>query len=162
MKKRMASLALIISVWVVSSFQFAPQTSASQDSPPIASNFALAAIANSSAPAVAIFELESQPVVIQQMATASARHINRKIDLESTQARSYEFQIAAEQNEFISRASIISPHLRLETQVRTLLNAVSIAAPGNELAALAALPGVRRVELARESRAFLNASVPLI
>lgn len=162
MKKRMASLVLIISIWFVSSFQFARQTSASQDTQPIASNFALAAIANSTTPAVAIFELESQPVVIQQMALASARHINRKPELESTPARSYELQIASEQDEFISRAATISPHMRLETQVRTLLNAVSIEAPGNELAALAVLPGVRRVELARESRAFLNASVPLI
>ena len=42
------------------------------------------------------------------------------------------------------------------------MNAVSIRAPGYELARIAALPGVRRVQLSRQCHVLLSASVPLI
>jgi subtilisin family serine protease len=50
----------------------------------------------------------------------------------------------------------------VQTEIRKLVNAVSIEAPQAELAAIAALPGVKRVELVREMHAMLDTSVPLI
>jgi subtilisin family serine protease len=50
----------------------------------------------------------------------------------------------------------------VQTEIRKVVNAVSIEAPQAELAAIAALPGVKRVELVREMHAMLDTSVPLI
>ena len=108
----------------------------------------------------AIVELESEPVVRhQRLAEQSHRRV---VDLESSSARAYESALDDEHASFKSRARLVSPNLRVQTEIRKVVNAVSIEAPQAELAAIAALPGVKRVELVREMHAMLDTSVPLI
>lgn len=108
----------------------------------------------------AIVELESEPVVRHQRLTEQSHR--RVIDLESSSARAYESVLDDEHASFKSRARLVSPNLRVQTEIRKVVNAVSIEAPQAELAAIAALPGVKRVELVREMHAMLDTSVPLI
>ncbi len=108
----------------------------------------------------AIVELESEPVAVHQR--LSARLPRREVDFESSEARTYEAQLEIEHASFKSRAALVSPNLRVRTELRKLVNAVSIEASSSELAAIAALPGVKRVELVKEFHALLDASVPLI
>ena len=108
----------------------------------------------------AIVELESEPVVRHQRLTEQSHR--RVIDLESSSARAYESTLDDEHASFKSRARLVSPNLRVQTEIRKVVNVVSIEAPQAELAAIAALPGVKRVELVREMHAMLDTSVPLI
>lgn len=108
----------------------------------------------------AIVELESEPVVRHQRLTEQSHR--RVIDLESSSARAYESALDDEHASFKSRARLVSPNLRVQTEIRKVVNAVSIEVPQAELAAIAALPGVKRVELVREMHAMLDTSVPLI
>ena len=108
----------------------------------------------------AIVELESEPVVRHQRLTEQSHR--RVIDLESSSARAYESALDDEHASFKSRARLVSPNLRVQTEIRKVVNVVSIEAPQAELAAIAALPGVKRVELVREMHAMLDTSVPLI
>lgn len=108
--------------------------------------------------ATAIFELDGEPVVLRQKHQAS----EQKLDLQSPQAVAYEAQLSRQQENFKSLAYGLSPKMRVITELRTLINAISIEAPGTELAAIATLPGIKRVVLRKEYKAVLNASVPLI
>src|SRR5438309_788910 len=108
----------------------------------------------------AIVELENEPVAIHQRLAEGI--LQREIDFEAPSARAYEAQLDGEHTGFISRAALISPKLRVRTELRKLVNAVSIEVSDGELAAIAALPGVKRVELVKEYHALLDASVPLI
>lgn len=108
----------------------------------------------------AIVELESEPVAVHQR--LSSRLPRREVDFESSEARTYETQLEIEHASFKSRAALVAPNLRLRTELRKLVNAVSIEASSSELAAIAALPGVKRVELVKEVHALLDASVSLI
>src|SRR2546423_1440029 len=103
----------------------------------------------------AIIELDGPPVVERMKAHAPAAQPNRRINLESVESQAYEAQVESEQANFKSRAALISPALRVRTELRTLANAVSIEAPGTEVAAIAALPGVKRVEIIKEYHAML-------
>lgn len=108
----------------------------------------------------AIVELQSEPVAAhQQHAMLLSR---REIDLESPEARTYEAQLDSEHADFKSRAVLLSSNLHVRTELRKLVNAVSIEASPSELAAITALPGVKHVELVKEVHAMLDASVPLI
>ena len=108
----------------------------------------------------AIIELENEPVAMQQRATE--RIPRRQIDFESPNARAYEAQLESEHSVFKSRAALISPNLRVRTELSKLANAISVEASPNELAAMAALPGVKRIELVKDFHTLLDASVPLI
>ncbi|HKP84504.1 MAG TPA: S8 family serine peptidase [Blastocatellia bacterium] len=110
----------------------------------------------------AIVELESAPVIERVKPVMSAALRDRRPNLQSAEARGYEAQVESEQANFKSRAALVSPGLRVRTEIRGLANAVSIEAPGAEVAAISALPGVKRVELVKEYQAALDASVPLI
>jgi minor extracellular serine protease Vpr len=108
----------------------------------------------------AIVELESEPVATHQRLTE--RIPRRELDFESPSARSYEAQLESEHSTFRSRAALISPSMRVRADLRKLANAVSVEASASELAAIAALPGVRRIELVKEVHVLLDSSVPLI
>jgi minor extracellular serine protease Vpr len=108
----------------------------------------------------AIVELESEPVARHQRMTEQSPR--RVVDFESSSARAYEAVLDDEHASFKARARLVSPNLRVQTEIRKLVNAVSIEVSQTELAAIAALPGVKRVELVREMHAFLDTSVPLI
>lgn len=108
----------------------------------------------------AIVELQSEPVSVHQR--LAARLPRREVDFETAEARSYEAQLDHEQASFKSRAALVSPGVRVRTELRKLVNAVSIEASSGELAAIAALPGVKHVELVKQVHALLDASVPLI
>jgi minor extracellular serine protease Vpr len=108
----------------------------------------------------AVIELNSEPVAKHQIAI---ERVPRKgIDFESPNAREYEAQIDREHDDFKSRAGLLAPSLRVRAEFRKLANAVSIETSPTELAAIAALPGVKRVEMVKEFHAMLDASVPLI
>ncbi len=108
----------------------------------------------------AIVELASEPVAIHQGATAPLSR--RGIDFEAPAARAYESRLESEQRDFISRATLVSPGVRERTRLRKLANAVSIEAGASEIAAISALPGVKRVQLNRRYHASMDTSVPLI
>jgi minor extracellular serine protease Vpr len=118
------------------------------------------AVASTAVPVSAIVELESEPVVEHQASASPV--LRQRIELESDSARAYESQIRSEHEQFKSRAALVSPNLRVRTELTVLLNAVSIEAPGTEVAAIAALPQVRRVRLTKEYHATLDKSVPLL
>ncbi len=108
----------------------------------------------------AVVELQGEPVAVhQRLATRLPR---REVDFDSSEARAYEAQLDVEHASFKSRAALISPNLRVRTELRRLGNAVSIEASPSELTAIAAMPGVKRVELVKECFATLDTSVPLI
>src|SRR5690242_7891719 len=108
----------------------------------------------------AVIELDSEPVAKHQIAIERVPRTG--IDFESPNAREYEGQIDREHDDFKSRAGLLAPSLRVRAEFRRLANAVSIEATPTELAAIAALPGVKRVEMVKEFHAMLDASVPLI
>ena len=83
-------------------------------------------------------------------------------EFETADALAHESILAAEQQDFKSRAEVISPAMRVRMEMRKLANAVAIEAPADDLERIAAMPGVRRVEPVRRVRATLSASVPLI
>lgn len=108
----------------------------------------------------AVVELQGEPVAVHQR--LAARLQSREVDFDSSEARTYEAQLDAEHATFKSRAALVSPNVLVRTEVRKLVNAVSIEASSSELAAIAALPGVKHVELVKEVHTLLDASVPLI
>ena len=108
----------------------------------------------------AIVELEGDPVAIHERATVLLSR--RGIDFEAPVARAYEARLEGAQEEFMSRAALVSPGIRVRTKLRKLANAVSVEAGASEIAALSALPGVKRVQLTRQYHATIDASVPLI
>lgn len=123
---------------------------------------ALSQAAKSADSVAAIVELESAPLAerVRSLSTLSGR--GRRVDYKSTDALRYEAQLDSEQANFESRAALVSPTLRVRTKLKAVANAVSIEAPANDVAAIAALPGVKRVEFVKRMRATLDASVPLI
>jgi subtilisin family serine protease len=110
----------------------------------------------------AIIELQSDPVVVHEKKLGVAESPDRKLVLESAEAEAYESQLVREQENFKTLARQLSPALRVITELRLLVNAISIEAPGTDLVAIATLPGVKRVQLVREYHATLNRSVSLI
>ena len=108
----------------------------------------------------AIIELEGAPVTERQQVSIMQR--GQRADFASAEAVAIENELRSEQENFKARARLIAPALRVRTELRALINAVSIEARGTEIAALAALPGVKRVELVREFHKLLDSSVPLI
>src|SRR5262245_18612084 len=108
----------------------------------------------------AIVELESDPVAIRQR--RAERVPLRRVDFGSSSAQAYEAQIESEHAQFKSRAALVSPGMEVRTELRKLVNAISVEVSPGELPAVAALPGVKRVELVKEFHAMLSASVPLI
>jgi minor extracellular serine protease Vpr len=108
----------------------------------------------------AIVELDSEPVAMHEQALA--RLPRRGIDFEAPSARAHELRLEVEQQDFMSRAALVSPGVKERTHLRKLANAVSIEAGANEIAAIAALPGVKRVHPDRRYHAAMDTSVPLI
>jgi subtilisin family serine protease len=113
-------------------------------------------------PVVAIVELESEPVAARAARDFPVRSRQRGVDFESSRARQYESDLILEQADFKSRAALIAPDLKIRAQLRKLANAVSIEASPDDIAAISAMPGVKQIEMAREYRATLSSSVPLI
>jgi minor extracellular serine protease Vpr len=110
----------------------------------------------------AIIELESAPVTARMHSQYAMMQRARRADFSSAEAIALDSQLRNEQEEFKARARLVAPGLRVRTELRTLVNAVSVEARGTEVAALSVLPGVKRVELVRECHTMLDSSVPLI
>lgn len=108
----------------------------------------------------AVVELESEPVIPHQRRLE--RIPRREVDFESDSARAYEAQLEEEHASFKSRLALLSPNLRVRTELRKVANAVSVEVSQAELDSIAAIPGVKRVEIVRERHATLDTSVPLI
>jgi minor extracellular serine protease Vpr len=110
----------------------------------------------------AIIELQSDSVVVHEKKLNVATKRDSKIRLDVPEAIAYESQLATEQENFKALARQLAPNLHVITEVRAILNAISIEAPGTDIAAIATLPGVKRIQLTREYHATLNRSIPLI
>src|SRR5215467_11847767 len=109
----------------------------------------------------ALFELGGAPVVAHQRAqTSSPERVDRS-QLLSAAAIDYEASLAGEQHAFEAAAAAVSPDLQVNAELRKLVNAVSVTAPGFEIARIAGLPGVAKSQLSRQYHALLNQSVPL-
>jgi subtilisin family serine protease len=117
---------------------------------------------SSTAVVAAMIELDGEPVVVHEKNLRAVETSDEKLNLESPEAQVYESQLITEQDNFKQLARQLSPTMRVRTELRTLLNVVSIEAPGTEIAAIATLPGVKRVQLVRVYHATLNKSVSLI
>jgi len=118
--------------------------------------------ADTAEPASAIIELESDPVGVFEARERPAPLAGRGVDFESSRALGYESRIAREHQEFLSRASLVAPNIKVRAELRKLANAVSVEAGPSELASLSTLPGVKRVQLTKEYHSTLDTSVPLI
>src|SRR5262249_17651258 len=128
------------------------RTAVTRDSP-------LAALLKPSDTIEAIVTLGSEPVAAMlKRASVGAD----RIDLESDQAHQYEQRLESQQSDFITQALEVAPGLRIKGQLRVLANAISLDMRRPQLDAIAALPGVRSVEIARTCHVLLNRSVPLI
>lgn len=113
-----------------------------------------------SGPFAVIVELESEPVAAHQR--LSERIPRRGVDFEAPSARIYEAKLESEHADFKARAALVSPNLRVRAELHKLANAVSIEVSETALGAIAALPGVKRVEVVKELHTMLNSSVPLM
>src|SRR5262249_16308589 len=129
---------------------------------PVDEEAQLQAALRSREPATVLVELDSDSVVVHQLKMAGTQHADHKMKLEAPEAKVYESQLQIEQENFKSLARKLSPNMRVIVEVQTLLNMISIEAPGTELASIPTLPGVKRVALRKEYKADLNASLPLI
>jgi minor extracellular serine protease Vpr len=110
----------------------------------------------------AIIELEGAPVVERRRSQVSIMQRGQRVEFDSPEAVAIENEVRGEQENFKARARLIAPDLNVRAELRAIANAVSVEARGTDIAALAAMPGVKRVELVREYHALLDASVPLI
>src|SRR5581483_3386109 len=109
----------------------------------------------------AIIELDGLPLIERQRQQISMMQRRRRVDLDSPEAAALDGEMRGEQESFKARARLIAPALRVRAELRAVANAVSIEARGTEIAMLASLPGVKRVELVREYHTLLDTSVPL-
>lgn len=109
-----------------------------------------------------IIELQSEPLAVHQNKQDAVELGDRKQLLQSPEAVAYESQLVAEQENFKTLARQRSPNLRIINELRVLLNAISLEAPGTELASIAELPVVKSVQLTRQYHAVLNRSLSLI
>ena len=120
------------------------------------------ALLNSSAPVTATFDLQSEPVVTHEGALRPAGERGPRVDVSGADAQSYESTIMQEQRGFEAHARAIDPALRVVAELRKLANAVSISAPGYQIAQMATLPEVQGFHINRIYHALLDKSVPLI
>src|SRR5947209_10103794 len=97
--------------------------------------------------AAVTFELQDEPVAVHQIKTAPEGGIERAALLANPEATAYESLLAVQQENFKTLARQVSPSMRVITELRTLLNAITIEASGTELAVIATLPGVKSVQL---------------
>jgi subtilisin family serine protease len=111
-------------------------------------------------PMAAIVELESVSVAAHQRLTQ--RVPRTTIDFEAPSARAYQTQLEGEHEDFKARAGLVLPNLIVRAELHKLVNAISIEVSDGDLAAIAALPGVKRIEMVKELHTMLSASVPLI
>jgi subtilisin family serine protease len=110
----------------------------------------------------AIIELESEPLAEREQLFSSPARRERRPDFHSPQALQYEAQLDREQSNFEARASLISPNISVRARLKTVANAISLEAPAKDIAAIGALPGVKRIEYVKQMHATLDASVALI
>jgi minor extracellular serine protease Vpr len=110
-----------------------------------------------------LVELESEPLSVYKKRLESATQPGQFVDFASaenqTRLQTYEAQLMAEHQSFSARAFAVAPALKVNTELRMLLNAVSIEVEQSELAAITRLAGVRRARLTKTYRATLNQSV---
>src|SRR5438132_3835006 len=162
MTKRFSLLRILVAAMLVAQALIGParsmplQTTARVDQSPIEQAL------KSTGTVRAIIELESAPLVERRRAQISMMQRGQRNDFSSAEAIAMESQLRGEQEDFKARARLVAPALRVRAEMRAVANAVSVEARGTEIAALSALPGVKRVELVREFHTMLASSVPLI
>jgi minor extracellular serine protease Vpr len=162
MTKRFFLLRVMLAVLLAAQMLIGPARTLAAQTAARAGQSPLAEALKSTRTVRAIIELESAPLVERRQGQLSMMRRAGRADFSSPEAIVMESQLRDEQEAFKARARLVAPTLRVRTELRTLVNAVSVEARGTEVAALAALPGVKRVELVREFHTLLDSSVPLI
>ncbi|HEY6332684.1 MAG TPA: S8 family serine peptidase, partial [Blastocatellia bacterium] len=117
---------------------------------------------NSAAPVSVSFKLDADPVVTHEDAARPAEPRGSRIELSTAEAQDYEASIVAAQHDFEEQARALVPGLHVVARLRKLANVVSMKVPGNQVAQIAALPGVQSFQVDRTYHALLDKSVPLI
>ena len=117
---------------------------------------------NSDTAVTASFELQNESVVTHQIATRSPELSRERVEVASPAALGYEEIVSVEQRDFESRAAKVAPDAHVVTELRKLVNAVSMTGPGYQIARVAALSGVKNFWVDRTYHAMLDKSVPLI
>lgn len=162
MKKRSSLFAVLFSLVLVMQASVTPLQNVSAQAR-VSDNPAAVSQAVKSADSVAaIIELEGAPAAARARSFSQLSRQGRRVDFASPDALRYEAQLDSEQANFEARAALISPTIHVRTKLKTVANAVSIEAPANDIAAIAALPGVKRVEYVKQMHVTLDASVALI
>jgi minor extracellular serine protease Vpr len=162
MTKRFSLLRMFVAAMLVAQTLIGPAHSAAAQTMQRAEQSPLQQALKSTDTVRAIIELAGEPVVERQRRQFSVMQRGKRGDFNSAAAVALESDLRGEQENFKARARVIAPALRVRAELRTLVNAVSVEARGTEVAALSALPGVKRVELVREFHKLLDTSVPLI
>jgi minor extracellular serine protease Vpr len=119
-------------------------------------------LANSTDTVTAIFELEGDSVVTHENSLRSSQESSSRVEVSSAESKGYDATLMSAQRDFETKALAISPDIHVATELRKLVNAVSVTGPGYQIARLATLPGVRNFQLSRRYHALLDRSVPLI
>jgi minor extracellular serine protease Vpr len=140
----------------------ADQSTVTQQAKSAADPSLVQTLSQSTATVTALFELESVPVVAHEIAAASSAERANPVRIASPAAVDYEAALGMEQRDFEAEAVAVSPDLQVTSELRKLVNAVSVTGPAYEIARIAELPGVKKFQLSRQYHALLNTSVPLI
>ena len=138
-----------------------PKAQTAQD-PDVTSPATIQALLNSTELVTGNFELQSAPVVLHERSVQPAEMHAKRVDVASAEAQNYESILVGQQRSFEAQAAAIYPGLNIVAELRKLVNMVSIKAPGNQVAKMAALPGLKHFQLGRKLHALLDKSVPLI
>jgi minor extracellular serine protease Vpr len=162
MKKRSSLFAVLFSLSLVMQASVTPLQNVNAQARVSDKPVAVPQAVKSADSVAAIIELEAAPAAARARSFSPLSRQGRRVDFASPDALRYEAQLDSEQTNFESRAALISPTLRVRAKLKTVANAISIEAPANDIAAIAALPGVKRVEYVKEMHATLDASVSLI
>ncbi|AQS40021.1 GlyGly-CTERM domain [Shewanella psychrophila] len=106
-------------------------------------------VSNTIAPQRFIIELESPSIskykggIVNLSATASEK--GKKVQIQSSAAKSYASYLAQEQTKFASELSKVSANTKVERHFKTLFNGVTVVGQGLSIKQLMAIPGVKSV-----------------
>lgn len=123
-------------------------------------------VTNTTAPQRFIIELESPSIskykggIVNLSATASEK--GKKIQTQSSAAKSYASHLAQEQDKFASQLSKVSANTKVERHFKTLFNGVSVVGQGLSIKQLMAIPGVKSVYPNKTYEISMDASLEVI
>ncbi|MCU8040974.1 S8 family serine peptidase [Shewanella oncorhynchi] len=105
---------------------------------------------NLDAPQRFIVEMESPALAkyrggIGNFAATALNSKKEKLDIQSTNVKSYSSHLAKEQNAFASNLAKIAPNAKVERHFQTLFNGITVVGQGLSVEKIAKMPGVKAV-----------------